>query len=247
MMSRRTTRPRAPQPPGRQRSRRRVTRPAAVQTLKKSKQQKGFTEVYLDITCIEDREHCKRFNLRQKAFRDVFSQVRRNVEVQFGSQGSLAFNAYIHLLKAFAARLPGNSLTGFQATCIGLFTLHMGHFRLKRTHSIALSFFEGFLQFCSLFYGDQPQSWTCNYRQFAIDLSGGGRWMYRQSSSWRSELYFWDAEEKMECLTAERVNVAHSLDPQLVSREASRMTERAFSGDQSGLLFMQGAKKKSAP
>lgn len=202
-----------------------------------SKLEPKSSEVYLDITCIENPTHFKRFRKRQEAFRGVFSEARAGVEGQFGAQGALAFDAYIHLLKAFAAKVPGNALTGYQATCIGLFTLQIGHFRLKPTHSIALSFFEGFLRFCLTFYGDSPANWTWNYRQFAIDLSMGGRWLPRMSTSWRSELYFMQAEEYMKTRPDERVNVAHSLEPARVCVEAYALLQRAFTGDQPSLLF----------
>jgi hypothetical protein len=84
-------------------------------------------EVYLDLTCIEDPVHFHRFKKRQEAFRKVFADVRIRMEVQYHAEGALAFDAYVHLLKAFAAKVPGNALTGFQATCIGLFTLQIGH------------------------------------------------------------------------------------------------------------------------
>jgi len=205
------------------------------------KESSNASEVYLDITCIENPMHFKRFKKRQEAFRSVFSEARAGVEGQFGAQGALAFDAYIHLLKAFAAKVPGNALTGYQATCIGLFTLQIGHFRLKPTHSIALSFFEGFLRFCLTFYGDTPTNWSWNYRQFAIDLSLGGRWLPRMSTSWRSELYFMNAEDAMRTRPDERVNVAHSLEPARVCVEAYSLLQRAFTGDQPSLLFGQAS------
>mmetsp|Transcript_21860 Transcript_21860/g.47653 ORF Transcript_21860/g.47653 Transcript_21860/m.47653 type:complete len:461 (+) Transcript_21860:141-1523(+) len=200
---------------------------------------KKYSEVFLDITCIESNVHFTRFRKRQKAFRNVFSEVRRTVEGYFGANGVLAFDAYIHLLKAFAAKLPGSALTGFQATCIGLFTLQIGHFKLKPTYSLALSFFEGFLRFCIFFYGDSPHSWNFSYRQYAIDLSHGGRWISRQCWGWRSELYFMAAEESMKCPFDERVNVAHSLDPTLVSQEANSLLQRSFTSHHP--LFAKGA------
>jgi hypothetical protein len=86
------------------------------------------SEVYLDITCIESEVHFDRFKARQEAFRTAFSEVRRLFEAKFGIDGALAFDVYVHLLKAFAAKVPGNTLTGFQATCIGLFVLQIGFF-----------------------------------------------------------------------------------------------------------------------
>merc|ERR1719282_1610701 len=197
------------------------------------------TEVYLDVTCIEQPLHFNRFKKRQAAFRKGFIDVRSRMEARYFAQGALAFDAYIHLLKAFAAKIPGNTLTGFQATCIGLFTLQIGHFRLKPSQSIALSLFEGFLRFCFSFYVDAPRNaahWfpIPNYRTIAIDLSGTGRWLERQSSCWRSELYFMQAEVNMKTRPDERMNVTHSLDPGRVSAEAHALLHRAFSGIMDG-------------
>jgi hypothetical protein len=195
------------------------------------------SQVYLDITCIESSLHYSRFKQRQEAFRKVFCENRQHMEERFDAQGALAFDAYIHLLKAFAAKVPGNALTGFQATCIGLFTLQIGHYRFKPNQSIALSLFEGFLRFCHYFFRDIParnngyshcnQYWP-HYRNCGIDLSNGGRWLPRMSMCWRSELYFMAAEVKMKTRPDERVNVVHSLDPAQVVVEAQALLSRAF-------------------
>lgn len=201
------------------------------------------TKVYLDITCIESPLHYSRFKQRQEAFRTVFTDVRYHMEAQFQSQGALAFDAYIHLLKAFAAKVPGNALTGFQATCIGIFTLQILHYRFKPNQSIALSLFEGFLRFCRYFFGEiQPNNpnlgWHYHHRMFGIDLSNGGRWLPRMSLCWRSELYFMSAEVKMSTRLDERVNVLHSLDPARVSAEAHALLSRAFGNNaQPGAWF----------
>jgi len=187
-------------------------------------------EIYLDITCIEQPCHFKSFKRRQEAFRQVFFEVRLIMESQYGEKGALAFDAYVHLLKAFAAKVPGNALTGFQATCIGLFTLQIGHYRMKLTQSLALSLFEGFLFFCTQFYGDWytglpgPQ----NYQHYALDLCCGGRWLQRQWSGWRSEIYFMAVERSLGNRAAERMNVAHSLEPAKVAKEAQQLLGRAF-------------------
>jgi len=195
------------------------------------------SEVYLDVTCIENEVHFDRFKARQEAFRTAFSEVRRLFEAKFGIDGALAFDVYVHLLKAFAAKVPGNTLTGFQATCIGLFVLQIGFFRLKVSQSIALSLFEGFLRFCKTFYGDPLNSagWPMpgpSYRQCAIDLSQGGRFMPRLSENWRSELYFLSTEGEMDVRGDERVNVTHSLDPRVVAEQAQSLLNRAFAGHQ---------------
>lgn len=196
------------------------------------------SEVYLDVTCIESPLHYSRFKSRQEAFRKVFSEVRCKMEVQFGALGALAFDAYVHLLKAFAAKVPGNALTGFQATCIGLFTLQLGNFRLKHTQSIALSLFEGFLRFCVVFFGDRPHGWQAHHKSCGIDLCSGGRWLPRQSTCWRSELYFMAAEVRMRTRPDERVNVMHSLDPCRVAQEAQVLLTRAYGGTEWGVPFV---------
>jgi len=192
------------------------------------KEEGDDTEVYLDVTCIESQLHFSRFKQRQEAFRQVFADVRRCMEVQFAAFGALAFDAYIHLLKAFAAKVPGNALTGFQATCIGLFTLRNGFFSLKPAQSIALCLFEGFLRFCFLFFSDATQPPWHNFRFFSMDLSCGRGWMPRLNSRWRTELYFMACETKMHTRPDERVNVLHSLDPMRVSTEAHALLSRAF-------------------
>jgi len=193
------------------------------------------SEVCLDVTCISRAVHFDRFRKRQEAFRKVFSGARSRMASQFGEQGALAFDAYIQLLKAFAAKVSGNALTGFQATCIGLFTLQTFHFRLKPTQSMAMSLFEGFLRFCAIFYSEAPYgptvySLAANYQRCAIDLSSGGRWSRRTEHSWRSELYFVAAEEELRTQPDERMNVVHSLDPARVAAEAQSLLCSAFGG-----------------
>lgn len=193
-------------------------------------------EIYLDITCIEHPRHYKNFKKRQEAFQQVFFDVRLLMESQYSEKGALAFDAYIHLLKAFAAKVPGNALTGFQATCIGLFTLQIGHYRTKFTQSLALSLFEGFLLFCTQFFGawydglPGPQ----NYQHFALDLCSGGRWLQRQWTGWRSEIYFVAAERSLGNRLNERMNIAHSLEPEIVAKEAQSMLCRAFAPSPTG-------------
>jgi len=213
------------------------------------------TNMVLDLTCIENTTQFKRFKKRQEAFRSVFVHTKARIEATYGPQGVLAFDAYIHLLKAFAAKVHGNALTGYQATCIGLFTLQICHFRLKPTLSIALAFFEGFLSFCSQFYGDQPDmqsmhmgmafAQSVSYRHMAIDLSNG-RLKPRRSSSWRSELYFNHTEaNELKTRPEDWMNVTHSLDPARVSSEASLLLMRTFSENPDDLAAAFGAGSQS--
>merc|ERR1719443_98537 len=104
--------------------------------------------VPLDLTCIDSHAHFERFRQRQLAFQAAFSSARSRLEAQFKARGAAAFDAYIHLLKAFAAKVPGNALTGFQAACLGLFALSLGVYKPRRPQSIAMTLFESFLQFC---------------------------------------------------------------------------------------------------
>merc|ERR1719229_989914 len=69
---------------------------------------------------------------------------------------------------------------------------------------------------------------SLSYRQCAIDLSVGGRWLPRMSTTWHSELYFMAEEVKMQTRPDERMNVTHSLDPARVSVEALALLNRAF-------------------
>lgn len=188
-------------------------------------------EVAIDITCITEPAHFSRFKRRQDAFRKVFSETRQLMEAQFAEQGALAFDAYIHLLKAFAAKVPSNAFTCFQATCLGLFTLQIQHFTLQPKQPIAVSLFEGFLSFCYEFYSASPTVYSHggNYQTCAIDLSDGGQWLPRAQQCWRSELYFMAVEEDMQVAPRDRMNVAHSLDPAIVSWEAHSLLCRAFS------------------
>eukprot|EP00437_Effrenium_voratum_P054304 CAMPEP_0181525658 /NCGR_PEP_ID=MMETSP1110-20121109/69080_1 /TAXON_ID=174948 /ORGANISM="Symbiodinium sp., Strain CCMP421" /LENGTH=466 /DNA_ID=CAMNT_0023656467 /DNA_START=32 /DNA_END=1434 /DNA_ORIENTATION=- len=183
-------------------------------------------EVYLDLTCIENPTQFRRFKKRQEAFRKVFLQVRSHLEATFAEQGVIAFDAYIHLLKAFAAKVPQNAISVYQATCIGLFTLRIGHFRLKQSLSLPFASSKAFSGFattdtetpCTI--GDT----ALGYRRQSIDLSAG-RLLPRQNPSWRSELYFRGVEAKQ---PDEWMNVTHSLDPLQVSMEALELLERSF-------------------
>lgn len=151
------------------------------------------TMVYLDIACIESPMHFSCFKQRWEAFRTVFTDVRVHMNAQFSAQGALAYDARIHLLKGFAAKVPGDALTGFQAMCIGLFTLQIGHYRLKHSRSIALSLFEGFLRFCRYFFGGTPPN-TKLYYHFhtcSIDVGNGGRWLPRMNPAGIASSTLW--------------------------------------------------------
>merc|ERR1719507_2128645 len=79
--------------------------------------------VHLDLACISDANQFERFQGRQAAFEAVFSSARRHMHTKYGVSGGLAFDAYIYLLKAFAAFASRTSCSSFQAVCLGLFVL----------------------------------------------------------------------------------------------------------------------------
>jgi hypothetical protein len=181
-------------------------------------------EVYLDISCIMSSVHFHNLRTRQQAFRTVFFEMRGFLESQFATEGALAFDAYIHLLKTFAANTPNHAITGFQATCVGLFCLQSGLYTLLSNRSVAISLFEGFLRFCARYFSDGVMTAeTSNYRYCAMDLSCGGRWLPRTQACWESELYFMDVEDALQVQPEERFNVAHSLDPVGVALAANNL------------------------
>lgn len=194
------------------------------------------SKVFLDLTCIENKLQVSRFRNRQEAFRRIFVDSRFRVEAQLGPTGALAFDTYIHMLKAFARNVPENSLTGFQATCIGLFSISTGEFQLRPDQTIAMSLFEGFLRFCVCFYGAPETTRNShkgkayqkpNYQHCTIDLTAS-RFLPRLVTSWPSELYFLQAEERMMMRPEQRMNVTHSLDPGRVCNEALVFLARSF-------------------
>lgn len=195
-------------------------------------------EVYLDLTCITSMTHFLRFKQRQEAFRRSFGASRWRMEARYKARGALAFDAYIFLLKAFAARVPSNALTGFQAICIGLFALQLppaafSFFRMSRYHPTGMALFEGFLRFVFAFYSDRdPSQGLPGYRECSIDISQPGsplgRLMPRFNPHWRSEMYFMDAECQLESRPCERVNITHSLIPSIVAMEAKATLARGF-------------------
>jgi hypothetical protein len=214
---------------------------AAEASAEKSKSE----EVRLDLTCIDSPMHYIRFKERQDAFQRAFTLARRRMERRFGVSGALSFDAYIHLLKAFAANVPGSALTGFQATCLGLFTLQLGLYELipgpgpeiqtvfkaEGSSPSALTLFECFLRFCVTFYGEVgPHHWAHlrGHRHCAIDLAFGGRLLPRFGPYWRSEMYFMDAEARLQTRPPERMNIAHSLVPQAVANLAKQALADCF-------------------
>merc|ERR1719330_412995 len=79
--------------------------------------------VQLDLSCFSDAERFQQFRMRQQAFREIFWQTRKQLMAKYGEPGAHTFDAYIYLLKAFAAVTLRSALTSFQATCLGIFAL----------------------------------------------------------------------------------------------------------------------------
>eukprot|EP00408_Alexandrium_pacificum_P019281 CAMPEP_0171183782 /NCGR_PEP_ID=MMETSP0790-20130122/15454_1 /TAXON_ID=2925 /ORGANISM="Alexandrium catenella, Strain OF101" /LENGTH=336 /DNA_ID=CAMNT_0011648765 /DNA_START=57 /DNA_END=1064 /DNA_ORIENTATION=- len=182
--------------------------------------------VHLDLTCISDAVHFEQFKERQMAFRKVFWQMRHLMQVKYGVQGVMAFDAYIYLLKGFAAFVSRSALTSFQATCLGLFVLQQGETNKQSstTAPTALFFFGRFLAWCRTFFTDtarrKPSRFAQSYRVNAIDLSGEGRLIDRLSPRSNAELYFVDVELHLGAESSEWLNVLHSSDPKMIAAKA---------------------------
>mmetsp|Transcript_41510 Transcript_41510/g.129091 ORF Transcript_41510/g.129091 Transcript_41510/m.129091 type:complete len:533 (+) Transcript_41510:59-1657(+) len=185
----------------------------------------SHSEVWLDLTCICSPLHFERFKGRQEAFRQAFRSARLQLEASHGVSGAMAFDAYIYLLKAFAAKVAGNALSGFQATCLGLFALQLHLYQLRCSQPTGLVLFECFLRFCSSFFEDYPADHCMRLRSYqccAIDLSLGGRLLPRFSNKWRCEVYFLGVEVQLGTKMNERMNVAHSVVPEAVCAAAKQ-------------------------
>uniref|UniRef100_A0A7S4VUM8 Uncharacterized protein n=1 Tax=Alexandrium monilatum TaxID=311494 RepID=A0A7S4VUM8_9DINO len=192
--------------------------------------------VHLDLTCINDAVHFEQFKERQVAFRRVFWQMRMLMQVKYSMEGAMAFDAYIYLLKAFAAFVSRSALTSFQATCLGLFVLQQGEVE-RHAHRAAapaaLSLFGRFLVWCRMFFADGVRRKSGRhhqgYRVCAIDLSGeGGRLIERQNLRANAELYFANVELHLGAAPSEWLNVLHSSDPKAISAKARLAYEHWF-------------------
>jgi hypothetical protein len=113
----------------------------------------------LDLTFVSTDEHFTLFEERQKEFRRLFASGRSRLMKTFGERGGQIFDAYVHLLKAFAC---WGTMSSFQAVCCGLFVLH---YELNRWESLStngfhpkpeslrsLPLFERFLHFVATFF-----------------------------------------------------------------------------------------------
>jgi len=183
------------------------------------------SEVSLDLTCIDSVPHFERFKGRQEAFRQAFRAARGQLEASNGACGAMAFDAYIYLLKSFSAKVEGNALSGFQATCLGLFALQLHLYELRCCQPTGLVLFECFLRFCCAFFADSHPN-RCmqlrSYRYCAIDLSLGGRLLPRFSNKWRCEVYLLGVEVQLQTKINERMNITHSVVPEAVFAAAKK-------------------------
>ncbi|CAE8736173.1 unnamed protein product [Polarella glacialis] len=195
--------------------------------------------VHLDLTCIGDKAYFRQFSKRQHAFRELFWQMRQDMLSTYGGAGESAFDAYVYLLKAFAAFASRGVLTGFQAGCLGLFALQtwkvaeaqeLPSARVEpRQLPSALALFNRFLRFCHCFFGGSAaEAEQCreeedrqpSHRTHAIDLTGAGQLMNRLNDRARAEMYFAEVENGFVLPASAWMNVLHSLDPTSVSKKA---------------------------
>lgn len=181
-------------------------------------------EVRVDLTCIDSAIHYEHFKCRQEGFRQVFRDTRAQLETAHGLDGALAFDAYIFLLRAWAAQVPHGAISGFQATCLGIFAVQMQLYQLRSCAPTGLVLFECFLRFCCAFFGDDPQHSLArrlrSYKYCTIDISMGGRLLPRLSRKWRCEVYIMALEVRMQVKHNSRMNVAHSLRPESICAAA---------------------------
>jgi len=182
---------------------------------------KHVPEFQSEIIVVSTDDEMKCLKGRQEAFRKVFRDQRVQLEVSFGDAGMLAFDAYIYLLKAFAKTMPEGALSSFQAVSFGLFVLQLGlykHVTGTAAQPTALLLFECFLRWCGVYFSSQWNSdqKLKNYRFSALDLSTGSLTL-RTRSQTKCEAYFVaDEVHSLHTHSADRLNIAGSISPQVV-------------------------------
>lgn len=190
--------------------------------------------VQLDLSCFTDPTQFARFKARQRAFRDTFWQTRRQLNEKYGEIGAEAFDAYIYLLKAFAAVTMRTAMTSFQAICLGVYALQRRSLEKRPKPPSGLVLLRRFLVLCRDFFAHEGPDPTCHratlfwHNACAIDVGGGGRLMERSSRRARAELYFVDAETSQNVHSSDWMNVLHNVDPQTVSSTANTSLDRWF-------------------
>jgi len=190
---------------------------------------------HLDLSCFTDPVQFAQFNARQNAFREIFWSTRRQLVGRFGDAGGDAFDAYIYLLKAFAALTLRHALTSFQAICLGIFVVHRRMLDKQCRTISAMTMMKRFLIFCRHFFSCEPpeitapRQWQHWHGTRAIDLGGGGHFIERCSRRARSELYFVDAEVSEGVQEADWMNVLHNVEPHTISMAATGALDRWYS------------------
>jgi len=189
--------------------------------------------VHLDLTCISDAAHFLQFKERQAAFRYVFCRARQQFQAKYNVLGALAFDAYIYLLKAFAAFVSRSAFSSFQATCLGLFALQRADLPKLAPAQVpnAIFLFERFLRFCRMFFAEKPGrkgQKPHGFRHCAIDLSGEGHLTRRVNLRACAELYFGDVECSFRVPPQDWLNVLHNSDPKTISAKARIALDRWF-------------------
>jgi hypothetical protein len=182
---------------------------------------KPVPEFQFGIIVVSTDNELKCLKGRQEAFRRVLRDQRVQMQASYGDAGMLAFDAYIYLLKAFAETVPEGALSSFQAVSLGLFVLQLGlykHTLGTAAQPTALLLFECFLRWCGVYFSSRWNSnqKLKNYRFSALDL-GTGRLVLRSRSRTECEAYF--VADEVQCMktpTADRLNIAGSISPELV-------------------------------
>lgn len=217
--------------------------------------------VQLDLACISDPWHYHIFRVRQGVFRQIFWEVRMQMKERYGMYGTISFDAYVYLLKGFAAFVSRTTLTSFQALCLGMFSLQRLETGLAGTEQVkaaptGLCLFAQFLRFCRSFFsesgavectpsGEQKGGFR-GYRTMAMDLSQGGQWVLRSEENKShpreragcaermcAELFISQAEGEVggEAPSVEWLNVLRAMDPRAISGKAATALDRWFGED----------------
>lgn len=136
----------------------------------------------------------------------------------------------MYLLKAFASKVPNGALSGFQALCLGIFALQLRLYELSGLSTpTGMALLECFLRFCCVFFSKNHSN-ECqrlrSHRYCAIDISLGGRLLPRMGKKWRCEMYNMGIEVQLQTTTDDRINIAHSIVPEVVHTAAREALAR---------------------
>merc|ERR1712194_358790 len=186
---------------------------------------KKVPEFHFDIIVVNTDNEFERLKGRQEALRKLLRSERDKMHASHGDGGILAFDAYMYLLKAFAATMPEGAMSSFQAMCLGLFVVKLGLYEhlisfglSTATEPTGLMLFECFLRWCGVYFAKQWNSnqRMKNYRFSALDLSTG-RLALRAHTDGNPEAFFVaDEVYKLQTRTEERMNMLASIKPTLI-------------------------------